>query len=106
MPASGHQNHTTSPSASVLFVKSTICVHRIPPRVRDDREPPLWGDETARVIVLIWVRREWKCFYKRDWTGQITLIRMKKFGCARISVMAGLCPTAVRFDFCGQGAWR
>jgi hypothetical protein len=22
-------------------------VHRIPPRVRDDREPPLWWDETA-----------------------------------------------------------
>jgi hypothetical protein len=41
MPASGHQNHTTSPSASVLFVKSTISVHRISSRVRDDREPPL-----------------------------------------------------------------
>src|SRR5204862_8163857 len=42
MPASGHQNHTTSPSASVLFVKSTNRVHRIPSRVRDDREPPLF----------------------------------------------------------------
>jgi hypothetical protein len=27
----------------VLFVRSTISVHRIPPRVRDDREPPLSG---------------------------------------------------------------
>jgi hypothetical protein len=27
----------------VLFVKSTISVHRIPSRVRDDREPPLCG---------------------------------------------------------------
>jgi hypothetical protein len=43
MPASGHQNHTTSPSASVLFVKSTISVHHIPPRVRDDRDTPLSG---------------------------------------------------------------
>src|SRR5438477_9966966 len=51
MPASGHQNHTTSPSTSVLFVKSTIGVHRIPSRVRDDREPPLWWDETARFII-------------------------------------------------------
>jgi hypothetical protein len=41
-PASGRQDHTTSPSASVLFVSSTISVHRIPSRVRDDREPPLW----------------------------------------------------------------
>jgi hypothetical protein len=29
------------PSASVPFVIGTSCVHRIPPRVRDDREPPL-----------------------------------------------------------------
>ena len=25
-------------------------VDRIPPRVRDDREPPLWWDETARLM--------------------------------------------------------
>src|SRR5579863_6339178 len=30
MPASGHQDHTTSPSALALFVKSAIRVHRIP----------------------------------------------------------------------------
>src|SRR6266478_7542529 len=41
-PASGHQDHTTSPSADKsALVRSTISVHRIPPRVRDDREPPL-----------------------------------------------------------------
>jgi hypothetical protein len=27
-----------------------IHVHRIPPRVRDDREPPLMWDETALAI--------------------------------------------------------
>src|SRR5216684_9348172 len=42
-PASGRQNHTTSPSASALLVKHAARVHRIPPRVRDDREPPLCG---------------------------------------------------------------
>ena len=42
-PASRRQDHTTSPSASVPFVSSTISVHRIPSRVRDDREPPLIG---------------------------------------------------------------
>ena len=46
----------------MLFVKSTISVHRIPSRVRDDREPPLCGTgrsgynfdlgETAKGIFL------------------------------------------------------
>jgi hypothetical protein len=34
-------DHTTSPSALVPFVNGTIHVHRIPPRVRDDRDTPL-----------------------------------------------------------------
>jgi hypothetical protein len=46
-PASGRQDHTTSPSAASAFVKGATRVHRIPPRVRDDREPPLWWDETG-----------------------------------------------------------
>src|SRR5882724_6612198 len=29
-PASGRQDHTTSPSASARFVKRAACVHRIP----------------------------------------------------------------------------
>jgi hypothetical protein len=49
------------------------CVHRIPSRVRDDRDPPLVRDETAGVLVLIWGDREGNCFCGRDWTGQITL---------------------------------
>jgi hypothetical protein len=31
-PASGRQNHTTSPSADVAFVCRNTCVHRIPPQ--------------------------------------------------------------------------
>jgi hypothetical protein len=46
-PASRRQDHTSSPSASAPFVIGTSSVHRIPPRVRDDREPPLRWDETA-----------------------------------------------------------
>jgi hypothetical protein len=42
-PASRRQDHTTSPSASVRFVKRTARVHRIPSHVRDDRETPLRG---------------------------------------------------------------
>jgi hypothetical protein len=37
-------------------------VHRIPSRVRDDREPPLWWDETARFMQVIWVGSEGRIF--------------------------------------------
>ena len=40
-PASGRQDHTTSPSASRTVRQRRIHVHRTLPRVRDDREPPL-----------------------------------------------------------------
>src|SRR3977135_991975 len=69
-PASRRQDHTTSPSASARFVKRAARVHRIPPRVRDDRDTPLVGDETARDIEVIWVRRETKYFCKWGWTGK------------------------------------
>src|ERR1700726_735784 len=53
-PASGRQDHTSSPSASHAVRQKRIRVHRIPPRVRDDRDTPLeWGG-TANHIVLIW----------------------------------------------------
>src|ERR1700686_3472888 len=43
-PAARPQDHPTSPSASGALVRSTISVHRIQPRVRDDRDTPLeWG---------------------------------------------------------------
>jgi hypothetical protein len=61
-PASRRQDHTTSPSASAPFVNPRCRVHRIPPRVRDDRDTPLEWDETARLIVLIWVKAEQEYF--------------------------------------------
>jgi hypothetical protein len=48
-PASRRQDHTTSSSANVPFVGSTFSVHRIPSRVRDDREPPLVGTRWQRL---------------------------------------------------------
>src|SRR3954447_5084077 len=69
-PASRRQDHTTSPSASRSVRQRCLRVHRIPSRVRDDREPPLDWDETARVIILIWVRDERNYFRKWDWTAQ------------------------------------
>jgi len=32
---------------------------------------------------VIWVKLERKCFRKWDWTAQISLIRLNKFGRAR-----------------------
>jgi hypothetical protein len=50
--------------------QSAIRVHRIPPRVRDDREPPLMWDETAEISEVIWVGKEWKYFCEKGWTGK------------------------------------
>jgi hypothetical protein len=52
-PASGRQDHTASPSARVTLVSRNSRVHRIPPRVRDDRDPPLSSGETREAIVMI-----------------------------------------------------
>src|SRR5229473_158030 len=45
-PASGRQNHTTSPYVAIRVRLARCRAHRIPPRVRDDREPPLRWDGT------------------------------------------------------------
>jgi hypothetical protein len=46
-------------------------VHRIPPRVRDDREPPLRWDETAMNKPVIWVWCEEEIFLRRGLDRQI-----------------------------------
>ena len=53
-PASGRQNHTTSPSACARPRQKRQSVHRIPPHVRDDRETPLCWDGIAN---------QYSCFY-------------------------------------------
>src|SRR5881396_958958 len=45
-PASGRQNHTTSPSAAARFVKRAARVHRIPPRVDDVAQRPSEGRDS------------------------------------------------------------
>jgi hypothetical protein len=46
--ASGYQDHTTSPSAAMSFVSSTLPRPSHPaPNVRDDRETPLIGHGRA-----------------------------------------------------------
>jgi hypothetical protein len=46
-----------------------VSVHRIPPRVRDDRDTPLEWDETAALMDLIWGKREGIYFCNWGWTG-------------------------------------
>src|SRR5215208_7175830 len=53
-PAPRRPNHTTSPYASGAYVYRALSVHRISPRVRDDREAPLICRETSGVVRLIW----------------------------------------------------
>jgi hypothetical protein len=57
-PASGCQDHTTSPSALALFVKSASASTASHPNVRDDGQRPLVRDETAQNKPVIWVERK------------------------------------------------
>ena len=83
-PASGRQDHTTSPSAGQRIRQSAARVHRIPPRVRDDRDTPLeWGGMAVDMQV-IWVGREGEYFLKRDWTSRIALKPKENFFSARM----------------------
>jgi hypothetical protein len=47
-------------------------VHRIPPRVRDDREPPLMWDRTAGNKPVIWVWCEGEIFFRMGLDRGIT----------------------------------
>jgi hypothetical protein len=71
MPASGHQDHTTSPSASAPFVKGAIHVHRIPPRVRDDREPPLCEAGRGELVKVICPTGKAENFSCGGWTRKL-----------------------------------
>src|SRR5664279_563384 len=48
-PASGCQDHTSSPSASGAVVYGTLRVHRIPPRVSDVGQRPSSGTGRLRI---------------------------------------------------------
>jgi hypothetical protein len=83
-PASGRQDHTTSPSASQRSRQQRQLRPSHPvPNVRDDRETPLVRAGMANDIDLIWVSGEAEYFLKSDWTGQISLIRLNKLSFSR-----------------------
>src|SRR5207237_10689788 len=80
MPASGHQNHTTSPSAR--HARSSFApplVHRIPcpTSVTIAKRPSVGRDGV--LIILIWVNREQEYFCERGWTTEIK--QATRFAC-------------------------
>jgi hypothetical protein len=79
-PASGRQDHTTSPSAFALFVYSVKAstASRLT-SVTIAKRPSVW-DGTAKDIVLIWVKLEQEYFFGSDWTAGIRLIQFDKSG--------------------------
>jgi hypothetical protein len=70
MPASADQDHTTSPSAIAPFVKGAIHVHRIPPRVRDDREPPLYEAGRGDLVKVICPTGKAENSLQEGWTNE------------------------------------
>ncbi len=67
-PASGRQDHTTSPSAGAALVARSTPVHRIPPQRCDDRDPPLIRRETPGFKPVICPTAKAEYFCARGWT--------------------------------------
>src|ERR1700693_1329780 len=99
-PASRRQDHTSSPSASNIVRqhagrRSRETRPAIPctpdaaastatrPNVHDDGQRPSDRDGMAEDIQVIWVFGKPEYFFKGDWTGQISLIRLDKLAVTR-----------------------
>src|SRR5713101_8449481 len=69
-PASGRQDHTTSPYVATSFVRALFTHLTLPrpshpvPNVRDDRDTPLLWERDSDVVDLIWVDGEAEYFWK------------------------------------------
>ncbi len=92
-PASGRQDHTTSPSATQRSRQSAPRVHRIslPTFVTIAKRPFEW-EETVKLIKLLLPNREANYFFKQGWTEQQVI-----------------CPSGNRYrcsDDCARGKCR
>jgi hypothetical protein len=76
-PASGRQDHTTSPSAFAPFVKSAAASTAFRPAFVTIAKRP-FEEQNARVVKVICPTSEAKYFFEQDWTGSISLIRLNK----------------------------
>jgi hypothetical protein len=70
-PASGRQDHTSLPSASVPFVCGTSASTASRTNVRDDRDTPLKWDGTGENTPVIWVGCEEEIFLQRGLDSEI-----------------------------------
>ena len=79
------------PALQSIFTHDAAASTASRPNVRDDGQRPSSRDRTAQLIVLICPTSEAEYFCKADWTGQITLIRLKKstFSRNRVAVPTG-----------------
>jgi hypothetical protein len=73
-PASGRQDHTTSPSArsAPSSTRRLRPSHPVPTFVTIAKRPSGW-DGMARDVKVIWVKWEREYFCKGDWTGRHSL---------------------------------
>ena len=84
-PASGRQDHTTSPSALAPLVLRSQSVHRIPhPTFVTMANAPLIEAGRRKLVEVICPTGQAKYFSKRDWTTQISLNRFSKFEFTRM----------------------
>jgi hypothetical protein len=68
-PASGRQDHTTSPSASRPFVKGPSASTASRPAFRDDRERPSCRVGRRKLVALICPTAKAEYFLREGWTG-------------------------------------
>src|ERR1700677_3849755 len=99
-PASGRQDHTTSPSARLRSRQSRHPrpSHPDPTFVTIAKRPFVWVGMAADIEV-IWVRRERKYFCEKDWTTQIRLKLKVNFSSARMTSTGypgGLAQSVIR----------
>jgi hypothetical protein len=105
-PASGRQDHTTSPSASSALVLSRQSVHRIPhPTLVTIAKRPSCGHETRGLVEMICPTGKVENLFGRDWTEQIRLKGFDKFNFWRKQLCAGTACKNVTAPFC-QGKSR
>ena len=81
-PASRRQDHTTSPSASALFVKSAAASTASRPASVTMANAPLAGRDGADIELICGFGKP-EYFLRRDWTGRNSLIRLTKLDFTR-----------------------
>jgi hypothetical protein len=87
-PATGRQDHTTSPSAIASLVGARIAHGAIAaiatrPAFRDDAHTPLWWAGMKRNKPVICPNPKANYFFRQVWTAQISLNRQENSSPAR-----------------------